>query len=135
MKLKNCFLTMLTLSTVAVFPLCAEDKPADGERHEKMRAKMLEKFDTNKDGKLDEMEKAAAKEAGGHRLDKFIEKHPEFLKKHDANGDGKLDETERKAAHQAMEAERMKFDTNKDGKLDQTEREAMKAAHQAQKAK
>lgn len=124
---------MLTLSTVALSSLRAEDRPPEGEGHEKMRAKLLEKFDTNKDGKLDEMEKAAMKEERGQRLDKFIKKHPEFLKKHDANGDGKLDETERKAAHQAMEAERMKFDTNKDGKLDQTERAAMKAAHQAPK--
>ena len=50
--------------------------------------KMLEKYDTNKNGVLDPEEKAARKK------DRAANKE-ERLKKYDKNGDGKLDETEK----------------------------------------
>jgi hypothetical protein len=56
-----------------------------------MKARMLERFDANKDGVLDPEEKAAAKAA-------FEQRRAEFVKRFDTNGDGKLDDTEREAA-------------------------------------
>jgi hypothetical protein len=60
---------------------------------------MMEKFDADKDGKLSETERAAAKAA-------FKEKGGEFrakvLERFDADKDGKLSETERAAAKEAM---------------------------------
>ena len=75
-----------------------------------MRAKILEKFDTNNDGQLDETEKEALKKAMAERR---------------ASGEGKGDRAGREDMHKKMLE---KFDTNKDGKLDETEREALKKA-------
>jgi hypothetical protein len=95
--------------------------------HGKMRQRIMEKFDANKDGKLDETEKTAAKAAR--------EKHKqEKLAKYDTNHDGQLDDAEKtamKADRKAKWAEKKKqFDSNSDGKLDETERDAMKKAWQ-----
>ncbi|MFC5050195.1 hypothetical protein ACFPK9_06195 [Rubritalea spongiae] len=94
MKTKALILGIAALSIPAI--ALAE---GDGEKKGKggdHRAKMLEKFDTDGDGKLDETEREAAKAAGkAHR--------EELLSKYDANGDGKLDETEREAAKAAGE--------------------------------
>lgn len=79
-------------------------------------AEMLEKFDTNKDGKLDKDERKAAFEA----------RKAEMIKKFDKDGDGKLNEDERKAAGQARKAEMLKrFDKDGDGKLSEDERKAL----------
>jgi len=56
---------------------------AKAARGGKIKAEVLDKFDTNKDGKLDETERAA------------IEKDADIIKKYDKNGDGKLDATEK----------------------------------------
>lgn len=69
------------------------NRPDQAERmkmHEARKAKMLEKFDTNKDGKLDDTERAAAKET----------RAAERFKKLDVNGDGKLSFDEFKAGRQ-----------------------------------
>jgi hypothetical protein len=84
------------------------DRPAPPE--------MLEKYDTNKDGKLDKDERKAAFEA----------RKAEMIKKFDKDGDGKLSEDERKAAGEARKAEMIKrFDKDGDGKLSEDERKAM----------
>jgi Ca2+-binding EF-hand superfamily protein len=104
----------------------------EGKRKE--MAELKKKFDVNGDGKLDETERKAAREA--------IKNNPEFqkmreerMKKFDTNGDGKLDDAEKAAAESAMK-ERMaggkeklieKFDTNGDGQLDEAEKAAAKA--------
>lgn len=67
-------------------------KPKDqsaqrSEMHEARKARMLEKFDTNKDGTLDDTERAAAKEA----------RATEMFQKLDTNKDGKLSFDEFKA--------------------------------------
>jgi Ca2+-binding EF-hand superfamily protein len=88
---------------------------ADGSGQlEKRRQEMLRRFDLNGDGKLDETEKAAMKEArkkteavrgsgdigslggtgepaGEARGDRYLR---ELMKRYDKDGDGKLDETE-----------------------------------------
>ncbi len=61
----------------------AADKAAKAARGGKIKAEVLDKFDTNKDGKLDETERAA------------MEKDADIIKKYDKNGDGKLDATEK----------------------------------------
>ena len=53
---------------------------------------LIEKFDTDGDGKLSDEEKEAAREA----------RKAEFLKKFDKDGDGELSPEERKAAGEAM---------------------------------
>ena len=84
-------------------------KPGPGkERGAEFRQKMLEKFDKNGDGKLDEDEKKAAREAfqkrkegqNGPRGEEFKKK---MLEKFDKNGDGKLDPEEMKAAREAFQ--------------------------------
>jgi hypothetical protein len=61
-----------------------------GPRGEGMRAQMLEKYDANKDGKLDESERETMRK----------EREAEMVKRFDKNGDGKLDDAEREAARE-----------------------------------
>jgi Ca2+-binding EF-hand superfamily protein len=115
---------------------------------EKRRQEMLRRFDVNGDGKLDEAEKAAMKEArkkpaavrgtgdigslGGG--DRYLR---EMMKRYDQDGDRKLDETElaeliknRNAAGPGAPGARLReqmgklFDKNGDGQLDPEERAA-----------
>lgn len=59
--------------------------------------KVLEKYDKNKDGKLDDAERA---ELQKDREVARKERQAEMLKKYDKNGDGKLDDAERTAARE-----------------------------------
>ena len=88
----------------------------EAEKERKPSKETLEKYDANKDGMLDETEKAAAK-AGS--VAKARETKEANLAKYDANKDGKLDDTE-KAARKADE------DAAKAAK--KTEKEAKKAS-------
>lgn len=94
-------------------PPPAAAKPAGSGQLEKRRQEMLRRFDLNGDGKLDETEKAAMKEArkkpaavrgsgdigalGGAEPagpaggDRYLR---EMMKRYDKDGDGKLDESE-----------------------------------------
>ena len=58
------------------------------DRRGERRRRILERFDTNNDGYLDEQERAAARES----------RHAKILKHFDANGDGVLDTLEKKTA-------------------------------------
>lgn len=78
---------------------------------------IVEKFDKNGDGKLNQEERKAAYEA----------RKAEMLKKYDQDGDGELSEDERKAAAADRKAEAMKrFDKDGDGKLSDEEKKAMR---------
>lgn len=85
----------------------------DGGAPQGMRAKILEKYDTNHDGKLDDTERAAM------RADfkaKRESRRQEMLAHFDTNKDGKLDANERKVMKDTLAAERFKkLDTNGDG--------------------
>ena len=94
MKLTNLSLLVLTTLTLGTLTLRAEDTTTTEHRGEGFRKKLLEKFDTNHDGKLDETEKAAAKAA-------MQAHHQKMLEKFDTNKDGKLEPDERKAAREA----------------------------------
>jgi Ca2+-binding EF-hand superfamily protein len=94
------------------------------------QAGLLQRYDQNHDGKLDEAELAAAHEsmlqAGfGNRADGERRSRREawLIKHFDKNGDGKLDDNERAEAKRVMLA---RFDTNHDGRLDEDERAAMR---------
>ena len=131
----SIILAALAAMTLSTTPLAAEGHevhegkcPKNGE----MRAKLVERFDANKDGMLDESERAAAKaacqEKKGEMAAKILAKHPEL----DTNGDGKLDKEEAEAGRAARQAKFKekhpeafaKIDTNGDGTIDHSERKA-----------
>ena len=63
-----------------------------------LRERLLEKFDTNKDGRLDDEERAAAQKfAAEHGFTPEGEMRAELFARFDRDKDGTLDETERRA--------------------------------------
>ena len=81
------------------------------ERMGKRHPELMQKYDANKNGQLEDGEREAMRE----ELKKLRE---EKVAKYDTNKDGKLDETERKAVRDQMAAERFKaLDTNGNGSL------------------
>ena len=60
---------------------------------------VLEKFDTNKDGKLDEAEREAFKKV---RMEKEEEMRKKMLEKFDKDGNGELNESEKEEMRKAM---------------------------------
>jgi Ca2+-binding EF-hand superfamily protein len=99
---------------------------------------LLQRYDTNHDGKLDENELAAAHEdMAKQRLEdgKGVGKkvRQQLLEKFDKNHNGRLDPDEREAARQYLQQHvelrqqllLERYDKNGDGKLDDSERAAM----------
>ena len=99
-------------------------------------AEIIKRYDTNKDGKLDESEIAAVKEqtlmAGqekrAERRERVQERAGERIKEFDTNGDGKLDDAEKAAMETTVRARMEKrplvmkrLDTDADGKLSDAE--------------
>lgn len=80
-------------------------KKPEGDRKARMeqhRAKMLEKYDKDGDGKLSESEREAMRKDNprgqrGNRGPGGEERRAKMLEKYDKDGDGKLSEDERKA--------------------------------------
>jgi hypothetical protein len=88
------------------------------------RKEMIEKFDTNKDGKLDDAEKAKLREA---KQAMFAQKKADKLAQFDANKNGTLDDAERTAMHEQRVAKRFAMlDANKDGAITLDEMKAAK---------
>ncbi len=100
-------LAALSALAIAVGIATAGDKPEGKARPEggaDLRAKMLERFDKDGDGKLSEAERAEAKKAMGDRDGKGGgDRKTEILKRFDKDGDGQLNEAERAEARKAME--------------------------------
>jgi len=88
--MKKVLLIVLGVCLVGALAQAAEGDKKGG-KGQGNRAKMLEKYDKNSDGKLDETEKEAAKK----------DQEAARLKKFDKNGDGKLDDAEKEAAKAA----------------------------------
>jgi len=99
-------------------------------------AEIIKRYDTNKDGKLDDAEIAAVKEKTlmasmekkEERLERVKERQAELLKEFDKNADGKLDDTEKAAMNAEFRARVEKrpqvlkrLDTDGDGKLSDAE--------------
>jgi Ca2+-binding EF-hand superfamily protein len=138
----------LFLGSAAALSIRAQDiRPMNASGTAAQRAEdLLKRFDKNNDGKLDDDERADAKEAmmkeqvdrqmsrvsalpGG--LEQF---RTQALDMFDRNRDGRLDEDERLAAQKfadtylaGAEDLNKRFDKNADGKIDPTERAAMDA--------
>ena len=95
-------------ATIAI--ASAQEKPKRGGPP--VPPEVLEKFDADKDGKLNKEEREAARAAREKEFDK--------------DGDGKLNDEERKAMREDAHKKLLeKFDTDKDGKLSEEERKAM----------
>ncbi len=132
MKTNTKIAALLALPAILLAPLMAQETPTDAPQGPKgrkmnpeMRAKMLEKFDADKDGKLSEEERAAMRAARPAR------KGAKGPQGEGAQGQG----PKGKKMSPEMRAKMLeKFDTDKDGKLSKEEREAMKAARAAKKA-
>ena len=100
MKNRSVILPLLTATLFAAPAFAQGDPPAapppaPGPRH----AEMLKRFDQNQDGRLDDTERAAAREAG----------RAEFVKRFDKDGDGQLNDAEKAAAREAGQAMREKW--------------------------
>ena len=95
MKLKvfTAIAVLAGLTTVSGNTAKEEERKGRGRPDMKQ---LLEKYDTDKDGKLSAKERKAAGEA----------RKAEFLKKFDKDKDGKLSAEERKAAYEAMKGRR-----------------------------
>ncbi len=107
----------------ATSALGADAAPAPTSRTDR-QARMVERFDTNGDGKLDEGERAAARQAaqdgGGLR--------GAFMQGYDADKDGTLSEAEKAKAQADWKAFVAKHDADGDGKLSRTEGKAARQA-------
>lgn len=83
------------------------------------KAAMLQKYDTNGDGKLDDTERAAMK---ADFAAKRAEKKAQMLAKYDTNKNGKLDPAERAVMRDdKLTARFEKLDTNHDGQISMAE--------------
>ena len=128
-------------------------------------AEMLEKFDANSDGRLDETEREAARAARfseidadgngaltkeeiiAHHTARIVERTDKHFGKHDTDGNGVISAEEFEEAHkarkekmrehrQARRAEMLeKFDADGDGKLNDAERAAAREAGYGRKGK
>lgn len=132
--------TLIPVLAPAADPAPAHSAPTRPELNPRQR-ELLEKFDKNHDGRIDDDEKLAARAymrgmAGGQK-----EHYKKTLKLFDKDGDGKLNDAERAEAEKAREefqanreAVLAKFDKDKDGVLNDEERAAaMKAREERQK--
>ncbi|MEO6772216.1 MAG: EF-hand domain-containing protein [Kofleriaceae bacterium] len=91
------------------------------------RASMMQKYDANGDGKLDDGEKAQLR---ADMKAKHEAKKAEMLAKYDLNKDGKLDASERAVMNNdRAQAAFQKADTNGDGQLSLDEFKAIQQHH------
>jgi len=118
-KLKLALLISAPLVAGATTYALANDAPAPGA--------VIQKFDKNGDGKLDDAERADLRAAFKA---KRAEHRAAMLSRFDKNGDGKLDDAERTAMRDTLVTERFqKLDKNGDGvvSLDEFKASAGKA--------
>ncbi|MDF3057329.1 MAG: hypothetical protein K0R17_1544 [Rariglobus sp.] len=129
MKVSFLFPVFLAATQFVVTARAAEPEPAAAATHD---AEIIKRYDTNKDGKLDEAEIAAVKEqtlmASQEKREEKRERLRDRLKEFDKDGDGKLDAGEKTAMETALRARAEKtprmlkrLDTDGDGKLSDAE--------------
>ena len=130
--MKARFLFCGLLATTQFVGTASAENKSTAERD----AEIIQRYDTNKNGKLDEAEVAAVKEEmlmskmekRDEQREKVQERRDEWLKEFDKNGDGKLDEAEKKTMESTLRTRMEKnprmmkrIDTNEDGKIDDQE--------------
>ncbi|MDP6543742.1 MAG: hypothetical protein QGH60_07085 [Phycisphaerae bacterium] len=130
----------------------AERRRSEKHRNDYQARRDLERFDRNKDGRLDGAEIAERDKYNAEARKRSSEgkkRYLEFMKKYDTNRDGKLSDSEKSAYKAALRQEALKrsalakeaakkrvedarrrrdierFDKNKDGRLDATESAAL----------
>lgn len=146
MASRSLALSLLAATLIPVLAAAAEPgsaAPANSRPELNARQReLLEKFDANHDGRIDDQEKLAARSyMRGKTGSGPQERTKKALKLFDKNGDGQLDAAERAEAEKTREefqanreAVMAKFDRNKNGVLDDEERAAaIKAREERQK--
>ncbi len=133
--MKVLFLAPVFLAATQFVTLASAAEPASGTDAAR-DAEIIKRYDTNKDGRLDEAEIAAVKEqtlmAGQEkreeRRDRVQERVEGWIKEFDKNGDGKLDDAEKLVMETTLRARMEKnprmmkrLDTDGDGKLSDAE--------------
>ncbi len=123
-------MTLITLALAGTLAAQAQDAPRRENRGPRqVPPAVLEEFDKDGDGKLNDEESKAAREAMQAKREEARKK---MIAEFDKDGDGKLNDEESKAAREAMQAKRKalveKYDANKNGRLDPEE---VKAAREA----
>lgn len=131
----NTTLSMIALALAGTLAVHAQEPAPEGGKGERrgggrqLPPQLLKEFDKDGDGKLNEEEGKAAREALQARR---AEAEKKRLEKYDTDKDGKLSDDERKAMRADLEAKHKalveKYDADKDGKLSPTE---IKAARDA----
>ncbi|MFM2196634.1 MAG: hypothetical protein RLZZ505_66 [Verrucomicrobiota bacterium] len=113
--------TLITIAAAIGISGAAHAEEAKKERPpHKLPPHVIEKFDKDGDGKLNEAEREDARAA---RKEMEAARKKEMLEKFDKDGDGKLSDDEKKAAHEAMKKKMLeKFDKDGDGELSEEER-------------
>ncbi len=106
MKPASLSLTLLA-ATLFTTPLAQADAAADREAR---RRETLAKYDKNGDGRIDDAERAAGREAmrSGDGGTKREERKNLLVEHFDKNGDGRLDDAERAAAREAKQKRQQK---------------------------
>ena len=133
MKITKLTIPAISAALAMIMTASAEDGDKKGNRLEgqgkrALPQRILEKFDTDGDGKLNESEKSELKKAMTQRRD---ENQAKMLKRFDSDKDGTLSPEEKKAAAPTIKKERKEihqaalkqFDKDGDGKLSPEERE------------
>ncbi len=101
------------LTAGLVFASAAGLRAADAPPKAEVPPSVLQRFDRNKDGKLDDAERAKWEAEKAHRRAKDAARRAELVARFDTNKDGKIDAAEGAAAKLAMAAERTEADAAK----------------------
>ncbi len=133
MKITKLTIPAISAALAMIMTASAEDGDKKGNRLEgqgkrALPQRILEKFDTDGDGKLNESEKSEVKKAMTQRRD---ENQAKMLRRFDSDKDGTLSPEEKKSAAPTIKKERKEihqaalkqFDKDGDGKLSPEERE------------
>jgi len=133
MKITKLTIPAISAALAMIMTASAEDGDKKGNRLEgqgkrALPQRILEKFDTDGDGKLNESEKSELKKAMTQRRD---ENQAKKIRRFDSDKDGTLSPEEKKSAAPTIKKERKEihqaalkqFDKDGDGKLSPEERE------------
>lgn len=136
MKITKLTILAISAALTMIMTASAQDggkkgKRLGGEGKRELPQRILEKFDVDGDGKLNESEKSEVKKAMTQRRD---ENQSKMLNRFDSNNDGTLSPEEKKAAFTTIKKERKaiheaalkQFDKDGDGKLSPEEREGVR---------